>query len=164
MICIVSIGCLFVCVVLYITTFSIFPGLLVNIHSENDELNKTKWMALILLVEFSIFEYLGRQYLTKANVNMNIQWKIMIEACVRIVFVPVFFCLYQRKILSDVMTHICVVLFAFSNGRCSCISFMCATTIVEQKEQRVCAAIMSSVLVTGICIGSHICLLMSKVV
>ena len=143
-------------------TFLIFPGLITGIDSQYSKISNGKWMPVILVTSFNIFDYIGRQFVaswTSFGFNENNLW---VACAARILLYPLFIVLYKGYIVNDIITHIAVVVFAVTNGHFCCLSFIYAPKLVKQYEQETCAAIMSSALVSGIFVGSSIALVVTQ--
>lgn len=149
------------CLVLYFLTFLIFPGLITSIVSEYNAVNNASWMPVILITEYNIGDYVGRKYIASwTSLGLNHE-TLYIASCIRFILYPLFIFLYKGYLISDIVAHLTMIIFAVSNGHLCCLAFIFAPQLVNDYEQQTCAAIMSSALVSGLFVGTASALLIS---
>lgn len=142
-------------------TFLIFPGLITGIDSQYDVINKNSWMPVILIAEFNVGDYIGRQFLASWTSFGFDHSNLWIPCISRIILYPLFIILYKGIIVNEIVAHATMIVFSLTNGHFCCLAFIYTPSLVESHEQETCAAIMSSALVSGIFVGAACALIVS---
>ena len=157
--------------IVMMTTFLYFPGLETSIKSQYDLFKRNDdWFGILLIFEYNIFDYIGRQFLSKHKWFVN-KRNILAIATGRIFVVyPVFFVLYQRYIVSDILLHFINIIGALSNGYLICLMFIFLTDASGKKKgdnsifNHISATIMTLALNLGILVGSVAAIIIQKFV
>mmetsp|Transcript_58181 Transcript_58181/g.71122 ORF Transcript_58181/g.71122 Transcript_58181/m.71122 type:complete len:448 (+) Transcript_58181:42-1385(+) len=148
---------------IHFVTFLVFPGLLVGLNSEYQILRNDGWFSVIIILEFNVFDYIGRHFIANYSsfgLNKNNLW---IASLVRILLYPIFLAMYLNMFpVKDWMAHIATGLLGVTHGFIVCICFQTQPTIVNPNEQHIAAAITTLTLVIGITTGSYTTLGISK--
>jgi len=140
-------------------TFSWFPGVVTLIPSSFAELNDNgQWMAIIMILEFNVFDYVGRQFLCNVVPRWLTQHGLWKLALLRIVTYPVFIVFARRWVQSDALLHCVMILSALSNGYVASLSFMWFPQNIKKNEQQIAASLMTLGLISGILSGSAVAL------
>jgi len=157
-------------------TFLYFPGLLLSIKSQYkvfDDGAGQDWLGILLLTEYNVFDYVGRQFLVKWKSRLHAGNIVMVTVFRGFVVYPVFYVLYQRYVISDVLLHGINILGAATNGYCVCLVFMFLSELSNTKKKRkdnrfvfnhMSATIMTLALNLGILVGSIAAILIEKFV
>lgn len=147
-------------------TFMWFPGLIVEIPSSFAVINENgNWLPIILIFEFNVFDYVGRQFLCNVIPSWLTQhdlWKLSI--C-RSVLYPIFVIFFRQFIVSDVILHCVMIISALSNGYVASLSFMWFPKNVKKgSEQQIAASLMTLGLIMGILSGSTLAIILQPVI
>eukprot|EP01084_Bolivina_argentea_P297525 512599_1 len=142
-------------------TFLWFPGIVTNIPSSFDIINNDgEWMPIILITEFNIVDYIGRQFLSSYTPKWLTDKNLWIISLLRIVTYPVFVAFYRGDIVNDYVLHIIMILSALSNGYCASLSFMFYPRQITKHQHQSAASIMTLGLISGILSGSGVALIL----
>lgn len=134
----------------------IFPGIVSSIPSEYSFIEKDEWMSVILITEFNLFDWIGRQFgvYFYFGFTSNTLW---IGTICRLIFLyPVFVAMYQEYFINDIIANGCVILLGLTNGYFCSLAFTFASQCTNIHEMEANGAIMSFGLVMGVFLGSSI--------
>eukprot|EP01084_Bolivina_argentea_P297523 512588_1 len=142
-------------------TFLYFPGLMLSIKSQYKIFeNSDDWFGILLITEYNIFDYIGRQFLSKYMFCIHSK-NIMMFSIIRGVLIYVcFYILYKQYIVSDILLHIVNIMGALSNGYLICLMFIFLSDSSRKDRNykttfnHISATIMTLSLNLGILFGS----------
>lgn len=142
-------------------TFLWFPGMITAIPSSFAAINEHgEWMPLILILEFNVFDYIGRQFVCNVVPSWLTQhdlWKISLF---RMASYPLFVVFCNEWLVSDFAVHSVMIVSALSNGYVASLSFMWFPQNVRKNEQQIAASLMTLGLILGILSGSTMALIL----
>ena len=142
-------------------TFLWFPGIITAIPSSFAAINDHgEWMPLILILEFNVFDYIGRQFLCNVVPSWLTQYDLWKVSLLRMVTYPVFVVFLNEWVVSDVAVHSVMIASALSNGYVASLSFMWFPKNVRKNEQQIAASLMTLGLILGILSGSTMALIL----
>lgn len=148
------------------TTFLFFPGLECDIKSQYELFrDRSDWFSILLIFEFNIFDFVGRQFLSKFSFKSMVNPQTVITCSVlrALLLYPSFFILNRGYIVSDILLHSLNVIAAASNGYLISIIFgflsqKCLESAKDRKMKNgfnhISASIMTLSLNLGIFVGS----------
>ena len=135
----------------FIMTFLVFPGILFSIEPSIDL--KDGWFGTLLVLEFNVFDMIGRS-LPNVGLLFNAS-NVYIGVYARFLLYPFFLLFAHSSIFhSSWWVVIFNAIFAASSGYMSSLVMMYAPSIVDDHEKPTAGAYMSMFLVTGILLGS----------
>ena len=140
----------------FLVTFLMFPGIVSSIPSQYSFINKDSWMSVILITEFNLFDWVGRQFgiYFYFGFTSNTLW---IGTLFRLFFLyPVFIAMYKQYVINDIIANVSVILLGLTNGYFCSLSFTFAGQCTSITEMEANGAIMSFGLVMGVFLGSSI--------
>ena len=144
-----------------VITFLFFPSLVISIPSEYEVLNKNLWVPVIMVTEFNIGDFVGRKWLSSYSMFWS-EKNVWFLSLLRIAVYPLFILLYKGYIVSDVLTHIVMIVASVSNGYINTLCYMWAPSILtHSSEQEIATSLMTTCLLVGIVVGSFIALYLS---
>jgi equilibrative nucleoside transporter 1/2/3 len=155
----------------FLITFIVFPGEIDQIPyygtmGGKAALSKGEWWPILLLLEFNIFDTLGRSLSAFWHTSVRLTG---ILALARAVFIPMIVFLARTTpptggivFSNDVSTIVVMILYSFSNGFVSSRALILAPTLVDGKDQEIVGFLMGSSLQLGILLGALIGLGISK--
>ena len=156
----------------FFITLSVYPNWITKLQSKGwcqDQHNRlsNELFIPLLIATFNIFDWVGR--ITAGNINLdkvaNLSIKLMLTAGARLVFLPLFlFCFASgstitpsTNIFFNDFYPICfLVLFAFTNGLVTTLSFMYAPRLIPSNDEVQCmsSTILNFTVGIGVLSGS----------
>jgi len=119
-------------------TFLWFPGMISSIPSQYALINADgDWMAIIMVTEFNVCDYVGRQFLSSRTPRWLNERNLWMCALLRIVVYPLMILFYKRCWVSDWALHALVVGAALSNGWVASLSFMWFPRNVNKQQHTI---------------------------
>jgi len=147
--------------VVMMTTFLYFPGLMTSIKSQYEIFEKDDdWFGIMLIFEYNIFDYIGRQFVAKYELFVNERNILAVAIGRGFVICPVFFILSRQYVVSDVLLHSINIVGALSNGYLICLMFIFLSEISSKDRNNkstfnhISATILVLALNLGILAGS----------
>lgn len=141
-------------------TFLWFPGVVSNVKSSFNVINADgKWMAIIMVTEFNVVDFIGRQYLSSYTPKWLKEKNLWTFALLRITTYPVFLLFFKGYIVNDYILHLVMIISALSNGWIASLSFMWFPRNIHKRQQQIGASIMTLGLAVGILSGSSVALI-----
>jgi len=138
-------------------TFLAFPTLVCKIPSQYPFINQGSWMPIILITEYNVCDYLGRQFLARFALCLNHK-SITLLAIARLLLYAIFVLLHQRFLVSDIVLHATMVVNALSNGYLTCLLYMWLPAKIAKHEKGIASSLMTVALTLGILGGSMVAL------
>jgi len=146
-------------------TFLWFPGVIVEIPSSFAAINEHgEWLPIIMILEFNVFDYIGRQFLCNVVPSWLRQHDLWKLSLLRMVTYPVFIVFLNQWVVNDVVLHCVMIVSALSNGYVCSLSFMWFPENVRKNEQQIAASLMTLGLIMGILSGSTTALIVQPYV
>ena len=143
----------------FFVTFLWFPGIVTNIQSSFKVINDGDWMPIVMITEFNIIDFIGRQFASNYKPKWLKESNLWTCSLLRLVTYPLFIMFYEGYIINDYLLHLVLIISALSNGWVVSISFMWFPRNCDKNQQQMAASIMNLALVTGLLCGSCVALL-----
>lgn len=150
-------------------TFLYFPGLELSIKSQYKIFqNDDDWFGIILITEYNVADYIGRQFLSKYKLFVSPKNVIPLAIFRGVVIYPLFCVLYQQYIINDILLHFVNIIGAATNGYLICLMFIFLSDASNKQRKNksafnhISATIMTLSLNFGILTGSICAILLQK--
>ena len=155
--------------IVHIATFLYFPSLMISIPSQLPIfVNGDDWFGLILLTEYNVFDYIGRQFLSRYRFCITMRNIVAFAVLRTAVIYPLFCVMYKGLFRNDIVLHLVNIIGAMSNGYLVCLMFIFLTDLSRSKRNRssafhhISATIMTLSLNLGILFGSVAAIVINK--
>ena len=116
-------------------------------------------MAIIMVTEFNVIDFVGRQYLSSYTPKWLKEKHLWRCALLRIITYPVFILFFKGYIINDYILHLVMIISALSNGWVASLSFMWFPRNIHKHQHQIGASIMTLGLAVGILSGSSVALI-----
>lgn len=147
----------------YFSTMLIWPGVITEISSHQyPDYNTTTWWPLLLLLNFSIFDCIGR-FLAPYRLGLHAK-NIWIPVFLRLLLFPFVFLSAMNVITWDVIPVIAIAAIGISNGYIGSICIICTTEIIEEEEKAIVGGYTGFFLNLGLVLGSSAAYLSQRIV
>jgi len=115
---------------MYITML-ILPVFLINVNSQYEALNETKWISVIITFNYSVSNFLGRKFIIAANMSTK---TLCILSVLRISLIVIAIVLYEEVLVNDLFLYAFTAILGFSHGQFGCMAFIRYGSMLQKTE------------------------------
>ncbi|ETV86290.1 hypothetical protein H257_02709 [Aphanomyces astaci] len=144
----------------YLTTFSVYPGVITSIpcfHDESGWWNATGWWPLVLMTSYAVCEPLGRYCVRwRCGFTHKTVWKLVVP---RVVLVLLIVCCAEGSLWFtqyDVFSLGVVMALGFTNGFVGTLALVVVNDVVDDHERTFTGMCATLTINTGIFVGTTV--------